>query len=277
MELPSFENPPLVEVVVGIQFEHLPLLTSARIGAFWSELGQEFSGTEDQPPLPPITERFGQPDIQPISFQVHSAYQPLRVWFVNEDRTKIIQVQPDRFLFNWRKADGANNEYPRFSIIRETFLQQLERLIQYVENNNLGKVIPTYCEVSYVNHILPNQEWKRHADFENVFTVMRVENPPRAEVSLEQSGFSLVYTIKDAQEKAIGRLRTVSYPAFDLPEYKPIYKLDLIARGYPVDKKDINGVKAFLDIGHTEIVLNFDSVTSPEMHKIWRKQHASAG
>jgi len=274
LQLPSFENPPLVEVVVGIQFERIPALTSARIGLLWKGFEKEFPNTEDQPPLAPIMERFGQPDLQQISFQIHSGYQAPRVWFINTDKSKLLQVQPDRFIFNWRKADPSD-KYPRYSSVKSTFLRNLSCFISFLNTNSLGELNPTYCEVSYINHITTSDCWKQHADFDAIFPAMRHIGQTDEYLRVEQSGFNIVYRIQDESQRAIGRLRIVSEPKYLLNASQPIYQLELTARGYPLGSKDVNGIERFLDVGHREIVQSFASITSAEMHKIWGRNDAA--
>lgn len=40
--LPSFERPPVIETMLGVQFQPLPALRSAHLGAFWKTLGEEW-------------------------------------------------------------------------------------------------------------------------------------------------------------------------------------------------------------------------------------------
>ena len=35
--LPTFDNPPVIETVIGVQFDQIPNLTSAHFGWYWRE------------------------------------------------------------------------------------------------------------------------------------------------------------------------------------------------------------------------------------------------
>ena len=62
--LPKYEKPPVVETVLGLQFNPLSAFTNAHLGAFWQSLGVEAWPTvTDKPPLPRQEERF-TPDAQ---------------------------------------------------------------------------------------------------------------------------------------------------------------------------------------------------------------------
>jgi uncharacterized protein (TIGR04255 family) len=270
LQLPSFDNPPLAEVVVGIQFERIPALTSARIGELWRQYAKEYPKTEDQAPLPPIRERFETSGPQPILFQVQAGYQTPRVWLISEDSTRLLQIQPDRFIFNWRKSDDEN-KYPRFSVVKDTFFKELKIFVKYLDTHKIGDLNVMYCEVSYINHIKPNELWKTHADVGVIFPTFAKLNRSTANIELEESGFNILYHILDASKKPVGRLRIVNEPRYIINPQQPIYHLDLTARGYPLGERDIAGVEKFIDVAHREIVTGFVSVTSDKMHKIWER------
>ena len=57
--LADYENPPVVESVLGVQFERLRGFKNAHLGAFWTTLDKkEWPVVADAPPLPPQFERF---------------------------------------------------------------------------------------------------------------------------------------------------------------------------------------------------------------------------
>ena len=65
--LPAFRKPPVVETVLGVQFDPIPGFSNAHLGAFWKRLlAHENSGSAgewrtltDAPPIEPTFERFG--------------------------------------------------------------------------------------------------------------------------------------------------------------------------------------------------------------------------
>ncbi len=104
-QLPSFDRPPVVEVVLSVQFEPLVSLHTPQLGLLWKEFEARFPKTEDQPPLPPSIEQFGRRSMPPVSFSIQEidGATPPRVWFLNREETELIQVQQDRFIVNWRQ------------------------------------------------------------------------------------------------------------------------------------------------------------------------------
>jgi hypothetical protein len=73
------------------------------------------------------------------------------------------------------------------------------------------------------------------------------------------------------QEEPVGRLHIAAEPAFRRSDSSPIVVLTLTARGRPLGV-GLDGVLAFLDLGHEWIVRAFDSVTTSKMHRIWGRK-----
>ena len=66
--LPSFQNPPVVEVVLGVQFDAIKALGTPQIGLLWQEFREQLPKTEDQPPLEPEIEQFALPASHSLGF-----------------------------------------------------------------------------------------------------------------------------------------------------------------------------------------------------------------
>src|ERR1700691_5158974 len=114
---PEFVRPPVIEVALSVQFRRLERLRSAHLGSLWAKFRHRFPRTEDYAPLEPAFERFDQNRNQPKLGGEVRAYDvpPLpRAWFLNEGGTELIQVQPDRFVRNWRKVD-EEDRYVRYT------------------------------------------------------------------------------------------------------------------------------------------------------------------
>ena len=51
--LPDFENPPLVEVALSVQFEPIEQMRTPQIGLLWTEFRHRFPVTQEHPPVDP--------------------------------------------------------------------------------------------------------------------------------------------------------------------------------------------------------------------------------
>jgi uncharacterized protein (TIGR04255 family) len=272
---PEFDHPPVIEVALSVQFRRLERLRSAHLGSLWAKFRHRLPRTEDYAPLEPAFERFDQNRAQPKLGVEVRAYDvpPLpRAWFLNEGGTELIQVQPDRFVRNWRKVD-EEDRYVRYTHIRERFMEDLADFEQFIRAEQLGELIPNQCEVTYVNHIAPGDGWEEHGELEKVLSVWSGRHSDDFLPMPEGVGISVHYVIP-YEGQPIGRLHVDLQPAYRVADGKPIYILNLTPRGSPI-KGNMDGAFRFLDIGHEWIVRGFASMTTKQMQKIWRRTDVS--
>lgn len=272
--LPEFSNPPVVEVALSVQFEPLKFLHSPQLGLLYQRFRGRFPKTEEHAPLEPKIERFETPAGPQARIQIkmmHESPVP-RCWFVNDHGTELVQIQQDRFTRNWRKVIGDEN-YPRYeNHIRPSFKEDLVGFEEFILEEGIGKLIPTQCEVTYVNHIVSGAVWQQHGQTGKVLTLFA---PKYSEVflpDLEEARVSGSFVVPGADGEPIGRLRFSVEPAFRRKDDVPLLVLNLVARGRP-QGVGIPGVMSFLDTGRNWIVRGFAAITTPEMHRMWgRKQ-----
>jgi uncharacterized protein (TIGR04255 family) len=159
--LPDFAAPPVTEVVISVQFDPLTALRTPHLGLLWQDFRDRFPKTEEHPPLPPVIEKFGLLGPPQIGVRFETSLPVPLCWFLNEAGTKLIQVQQDRFVHNWRKI-GQSDEYPRYEHIRKTFEVELGIFCQFLAREQLGELVPNQCEVTYVNQISSGKGWEKH-------------------------------------------------------------------------------------------------------------------
>lgn len=264
--LPSFRQPPVVEVVLAVSFETIPGFDNLQILRFWeSQLQANFPKVEQQARYEPPVERFGQrPRMPQVKLELREELPTPRYWFINEADTQVIQLQNDWFARNWRKRE-RDPEYHRYGSIREPFAENFRQLASFVEDQGLGSIKPIQCEISYINQITPDEAWRDHGDLSRVVNVWQDADGflPKP----EQVQFLASYVIP-GEEGPLGRLHVSMQPAFTIAEEQPIYVLNMTARGYPLGD-NLDGVLRFFDIGHEWIVRGFASITSDVMHRLW--------
>ena len=268
--LPEYEKPPIVEVAVMVQFE-APTLGIPQIMRWWSQIQDQFPGFEQAPPIPPATESFGIPKItQPlVQFQLLNAPPVHRVFIKKATDTELIQIQSDRFGYSWRKLK-PEDEYPRYVKIRDNFLQQLASFEKFLASEHLEAMKPTLCEVTYVNHILGSGVWGGHSDLHKVIPSV---TPTLSDSFLplpETMQFVARYVISTNKNRPLGRLYVSVEPRFLPADMTPIFLMQITARGAP-QGSGREGILNTLDLGHEWIVRAFTTLTSPEMHKTWRR------
>ena len=163
---PDYEKPPVVETILGVQFERLPGFGNAHLGSFWKAIGtEEWPAVSDAPPLEPQFERFPESrSWAKLGARLTLTQDPSgRLQIKNKDGDRMIQVQNGRLHFNWLGQAGA--KYPRYENVREGFVCALERFIGFLAQDNLGDLRPNQWEVTYLNHIAEGTVWNTPNDW----------------------------------------------------------------------------------------------------------------
>jgi uncharacterized protein (TIGR04255 family) len=270
--LPDFDNPPVVEVIASVQFEALPIPT-AWIGRWWDQIKDHFPHVEDKPPIEGRVEDFGPPKSPQVQVRILTGPPNVRAWFSNEpDGVELLQIQQDRLVYNWRGHDGGQ-PYPRYQFVRDRFASLYSEYERFLDVNGLGRIEPTQCELTYINHINVGQGWKDPQDWTKVFKFWKNLTFAQSNLELEQVSSRLTYKIMNESGEPIGRLHVVAEQRRFITTDEPLLYLELAARGAPMEEGSA-GVLRFIDIAHEEIVSGFDAMTETTMHQLWRKANA---
>lgn len=265
--LADFDNPPVVETVLSLQFEKLTAMRAVHFGLFWSKVKGDFPKTEEHPALLLVFERFPEP--MPPRGQIQfEAFEPStlpRVWMINDGGTEIIQVQNDRLIKNWRKS-GQHDAYPHYEpVIKPAFERNLREFQSFLAEQKLGELKATQCEVTYVNHIVSGEGWDNFGEIHRIFRFW-TQLPAPIPGNPDDFGIHVRYPITDKDARPIGRLHIDVQPALRATDGRPMYVMNLTARGLYGTGFD------FFDIGRQWIVKSFEQLTTDEMHRIWRKK-----
>jgi uncharacterized protein (TIGR04255 family) len=272
--LPDFGNPPVTEVALSVQFKALESIRTAHLGLLWEHFRKKgFSRTEDHSTIEPVHERFDAGVYTgDVGIRIKSYDKPPvpRIWFLNVEGTELVQVQTDRFVHNWRKV-GERDEYVRYPRLRDRFHEELRMFEAFLAGEGLGSLSADQCEVTYINHIYSGDGWDGHGEIDKVVTVWAGRYSDSFLGKPESASLSTRYVIPNDKGEPLGRLHIELQPAFRLTDLLPMIVLNLTARGTPIGS-GTDGVMRFLDLGREWIVRGFTSITTTEMHKIWRRK-----
>lgn len=258
-QLPSFGSPPVVEVVMGVQFQPLKQLLSPYFGLFWETVRSEYSSCKENPPIAPQLE-----DLDSLGalkdMNLHmSQVPPLpRVFFEDTSGQWLIQLQRDRFLHNWR-CGSEGGDYPRYPAVQEKFLSQWSNFRQFVADEKLGDIDVTQLEITYLNHVAP---WTNQSELGDLFPDFRWRKGERSLGRPEAFNISCAFTSSDGRS----RLRATIRPGIH-QEKGSILLFDLTVRG--VAEND--DLESWFDNGRRWIVTAFADLTSDEWHKKWER------
>jgi uncharacterized protein (TIGR04255 family) len=151
-DLPDFDMPPLTEVALSLQFQPIARLGFVDLGPLSDQFRPPFERVEYHPPLAPVFETFGLRQGMVQTLHLGTGMTIPRLWLINKGGNELLQFQVDRFGHNWRKIE-VDNIYPRYEQIRERFEAEVQTLTAFLSQRDLGALVPTQCEVTYVNTI----------------------------------------------------------------------------------------------------------------------------
>lgn len=266
--LPEFQRPPLVEVALAVQFERLDALRTVDLGLIWELYRDRYPRCEEMPPLNPIVERFGSraPIGSEVQIEVLSGPSMPRLWFLDSGGSGLIQVQPDRFAYNWRARDGE--AYPRYPEVRDRFLREFELFRGFVARQFSAPVLPDMCEISYINIVTPGSGGYRSGRLGTVLTCFQQTYSDDYLAEPESANLDLRYVIGGAEGAPGGRLHVSAKPVVSRADGEQKLLLELVARGEPSGRTS-DGVLDFFNFGREVIVRAFASLTTPQMHGMW--------
>lgn len=150
-----FQRPPINEMALGMQFaSSLPFRTFDYADA-WAKFGRDrYPNYMEVQPLDPIA----LPNAtSQIIFQIPlGGPQPQRYWFLSEKQERLIQLQSNRLLYNWRLLEGdASGDYPSYHTLIDTYFGIYETFKQFAADRNFD-VQPQVADLTYIN-IIPLQ------------------------------------------------------------------------------------------------------------------------
>ena len=262
--LPEFNSPPVFETVLAVQFNPIQGLSIGHHGLFWSTIRSDFPKYISKSTLDPATEKFGA-EVKPTpKFRLQVMDTPdIRSWFTNEPETRLVQVQQDRFIFNWKKVKGTE-EYPRYDTLKPEFQKVWKKFNEFLIGEGFAVPEINQCEVTYVNHIEIGTGWKSYGDTHKVISILSGKlggaflNEPES-INLKTS-----YLMPDKK----GRLHISVQPAIRKYDTKEIIQVSLTARGEP-NSSNTKDILSCFDLGREWIVRGFTDFTTKEMHKTW--------
>lgn len=260
-----FDNPPVVEVVCGVLFSTPQPIKTATLGIFWQTVRDAFPRLEEAHPLPPVIE---PPKIGFAQHQVELAFMPpaRRTWLSNADGTNLLQIQQDRFLFNWKRA-ATSTGYPSYAVVIDQFEKHLAQFIEFLKSQGIGE--PTYrqYELSYTNLITPENGLSTVGISGVLVDHVRQESATR--FLPEPQTFNWVTSYPLPNES--GRLHVTAQTAFVPPSPDLILRLDLIARGIPAKPLETS-MRSWFDTAHEWITHGFADSTSQILHElVWKR------
>lgn len=269
---PSFDNPPVNEVVFSVQFPGDVIDDVGVLADYWTPMRDEFPQPQRHPPVPSATENFSPPGEQPqgVGVEFTTGSPPVRYWFLSKEETRLVQVQPDRFSYNWRALPG-HETYPRYETLKPEFKQRYEALLKVLKKSPAPEDA-MWCELTYINHVeASGGDAGGHGPLSRILGALNPDVTAPSLPAIEDTQLQQRFRIHDAAGQPMGRFYLAAVPAFRASDAAPIYVITLIARGKPADTS-LASILAFFDLGRSLITNGFKEATTSEMHKLWKLQ-----
>jgi len=262
--LPEYGNPPVDEVVCGVLFEPIKGFLLPHFGLLWEKFRKEYPRCEEVAPLMPVVEG---PEQVPAQEIVVSEMLLPRVWFLRDDG-RIIQVQRDRFLHNWRKLNPTD-EYPRYRVVFQMFQDHFSTFQNFLSENEFGLLIPRQYEMTYVNIIHEGAGWQTIEEVSKVFPdfswgIRKDRFLPNPFAVHWRTIFSL--------PNNAGRLHLDIKSARRVSDNRRVFRFEITARGIGA-APSLDTMKNWFDLAHEWIVWGFTDFTGAEIQRtIWGRK-----
>jgi len=257
-----FDAPPVVEVLLALQFERMERFTPAHAAVFWHEhLRPGWEEVRVQPPIEAAVERL-EPDgiwrSPGISFE--AKYAPPRFQFIDIDRDLMLQIQDTSIILNWKRSEGR---YPSFNALLPEFGSRLNDFGSFLSRNELGTLRPRQWEVTYVNHLVMGELWSDVGEWQDVLPGL-LSSPLRVRCgNLETMNASWSWMLDAGR----ARMRVgVRHMRIDSSAPQEVIDLRLTTRGRISDMLALTNE---LWYGHDAIVHAFVELTSEKAHATW--------
>ena len=252
----KYENPPINEIVCGVRFDPIKLLQSGHFGILWQKFRPDFPKTEDHDLINPISrEDLGDMNKLPLP----------RVWFIHRNENELVQVQRNRFLYNWREREEGD-EYPGYEKVINNFVRYLSLFQEFLGEENLENLVTKEYELTYIDLIPQGQGWENLNDLEEVFPNL---------LSLTRQGILSTnvrvinwQTILDLPN-GLGQLSIAIRSGQRKTNNQPLLHIETKALG----KGQSETMQAWFDAAHTNITELFLNLVSNEIqNKFWGRE-----
>ena len=259
--LPSYKKPPVQEVAIGFVYAELTALKIPHIGILWEKFRKDFPLVEHAAPL------FHRNAVTDAATGL-----PLpRIWFIDPTEARLIQIQNDRFYFNWRHRDD-HDAYPRYENIAHQFKTYLAVFENFLNEMQLGALKPLELELTYINHIPKGQGWETVDNLSGVFTDL-CWDPTRDRFLPKPT--SIAWHASFALPEDKGQMRIRLSEAKRKSDSVPLIILELSAKGSS-KHESANQMWDWYAVAHEWIVRGFSDITTPEIQfQHWEREDVS--
>jgi len=263
----DFARPPIDEVVLSVLFQSLDNLLAPHLGHIWEEFKKDrFVRIFEQPPVIPTVEKLANP-IGDAQLRIGNIPELARIWFIHENESQILQVQRDRFTFNWRKTD-LDQKYPGFATIYESFADFYNRFCLNIGKLDIGSVTPLQYELTYIDQLMYGESWNSIYDIGKIYNIF-FDSSQSAQFweGAEFLNFQTSFSVPSLHS----RLHLSISNRVKMPDQKPTLQTDFTLRGFPENAE--NEIAAWFKLAHDHIREKFISMFTENIQtRVWGRK-----
>ncbi len=263
----DFAHPPVDEVVLSVLFKPLDKFLAPHLGEIWHEYKQiGFVHVTEQPPVPPAVEKFPN-SIKERRVHISNLPNLARIWFIHEDDSQIIQVQRDRFMFNWRRTESAQ-KYPGFSAIFEKFEGFYNRFGEIIKNMEVGVITPLQYELTYIDQLFRGAGWETLDDIGKIYNLfIHSQQSDSFWSGAESAILRTSFPVEDLH----GRLYLTISNRVKMPQQQQTLQTDFTMRGFPENAEYAMG--AWFKSARDRISEKFASIFTEDIQtQVWGRK-----
>jgi uncharacterized protein (TIGR04255 family) len=172
---------------------------------------------------------------------------------------RLIQVQRDRLIVNWRK-EAESSVYPRYSSLRAELEQRATQFSEFLASQQQSPLKPNAIEVTYVNQIPLTGESSNLSDI-----VSMLQHPPGNVGSPAETNLSVRFDVSAPleRESAVLVINAQRSSVVDPP-------LAVLQLSCNTPVRDFSDAFEALDRARYHLVHSFHDITTDKMHEKWR-------
>ena len=222
-----------------------------------------------QSPVPSQIERFGKPAKLPPHITLELVAQlSARCWFIHQSETRLLQIQNDRFIHNWRKV-GPVRPTLTMRVSGQFLCRSGLDSVSSCNAQQIGSPEIRQCEIVYVNHLDAGHGWKSLADLPGVVGSRIGAGTDQFLPGPENAARMASYAIPGER----GRLHIQLQPVIRHADGAETLQLTLTARGRPASSQ-VADLLLWFDLGREWVVRGFADFTTAKMHALWQRKRS---
>lgn len=184
-----------------------------------------------------------------------------RHWYLSKDQTRLVQLQNDRLIVNWRRL--GTDVYPHFDQLRADLAEIVDAWRTFLADFDFPAPQVLQTEVTYINHI-PAADGGEDLQPRDLMEAFKTQWPAGAgtpEVLQIEQRFIV------ADESTRYGTLSLGFAPITLPARERVWTLNLSFRG--AASGDFEHALGSLDVGHNQVINTFKDVTTERMHAVW--------